>query len=235
MNGLAHDPDRPTAPVQWVVLSAVVGLLAFYYLARADTIGVSSPARAWTAMTGDVLPVWGHFLSAAVLLGVLPLAITFVATGRSPPGLGLGLGRWGEGLVWVAIGVPIAVLAGRLAAADPAMRAVYPLYPQGLERPAAFPGYAVLQMLYYAGWEILFRGVLLFGLKDALGARSANLVQTALSVTAHFGRALPETLSALPAGLVFGGVALRTRSVWYVAVIHWTVGVSMDWFILHGV
>jgi hypothetical protein len=32
---------------------------------------------------------------------------------------------------------------------------------------------------------------------------------------------------------VFGWLGLRLGSVWYVAVIHWVVGVSMDWFILH--
>jgi pimeloyl-ACP methyl ester carboxylesterase len=30
--------------------------------------------------------------------------------------------------------------------------------------------------------------------------------------------------------LLFG---LRTGSIWYIAIIHWTVGISMDWFILY--
>src|SRR5881296_3456592 len=61
---------------------------------------------------------------------------------------------------------------------------------------------------------------------------SPNLVQTALSVTAHFGRALNEACAAGPAGLVFGAIDLRLGSVWYVALLHWLVGVSMDWFIV---
>ena len=66
-----------------------------------------------------------------------------------------------------------------------------------------------------------------------LGGATANVLQTALSVTAHFGRAINETASALPAGLVFGWVDLKLDSIWYVAILHWLVGVSMDWFILH--
>lgn len=62
--------------------------------------------------------------------------------------------------------------------------------------------------------------------------RAANAVQTAVSVTAHFGRALNETFAALPAGLVFGWVTGRIGSMWYIAVIHWVVGVSLDWFTL---
>ncbi len=79
---------------------------------------------------------------------------------------------------------------------------------------------------------MLFRGVLLFGLEDRLGRSSANGVQTVCSVLAHFGRAVNETAAALPAGLVFGWIGLRLRSVWYVALIHWTVGISMDWHIV---
>lgn len=220
---------------EWVVVPAVLGLITFYYFTRADAIGVSSTDRSWTAMTGPPVPAWIHFVSAALLLGALPLLATWLATRRSPRALGIAPGRWREGLLWVAVGVPLAILAGRIAASDATMRAVYPLYPGGLEQPARFWGYAGLQLLYYGAWEVLFRGVLLFGLLDAVGARAANLIQTGLSVTAHFGRALPETLMALPAGLAFGVVALRTRSVWYVALIHWTVGVSMDWFITRGV
>lgn len=229
--------DGPVTTMQttWVLTTGVLALMVFYYLARADTIGVSSAVRPWVPMTGAALPAWGHFAAAALILGVLPLGIACLVTHRSPRALGLGLGRWREGLVWLAAGVPLAIVAGRIAAANPAIRAVYPLYPNGLDRTATFAAYAALQLLFYGAWEALFRGVLLFGLKDPLGGDGpANLMQTGLSVTAHFGRALQETLSALPAGLVFGVIALRTRSVWFVALIHWTVGVSMDWFIIHG-
>lgn len=114
------------------------------------------------------------------------------------------------------------------------MRAVYPLDAGVTAELRSFVPYALLQFLYYGAWEVLFRGVLLFGLVETMGGRAANLSQTALSVTAHFGRALGETLAALPAGFIFGLVTLRVRSIWYIAIIHWTVGVSQDWFILQA-
>ena len=39
---------------------------------------------------------------------------------------------------------------------------------------------------------------------------------------------------ALPAGLLFGWLSLRLGSIWFVAVIHWLTGVSMDWWILNA-
>src|SRR2546430_17196499 len=60
-----------------------------------------------------------------------------------------------------------------------------------------------------------------------MGDRSSNLVQTALSVTAHFGRALNEASAAGPAGLVVGAIDLRVGSIWDVALLHWLLGGRM--------
>ncbi len=222
----------PARRAEALLAVATLALVGFYYVARADTIGVFSPARGWFALTGAPLAPPRHFIAAALLLAVIPLLAARWLTGRSLGELGLGVGRWRAGLAWLAVGIPLAVVAGRIAALSPAMRAVYPLDAALSAEPHAFARYAALQLLYFGSWEVLFRGVLLFGLRSRVGAGPANLVQAALSVTAHFGRALNETVAAAPAGLVFGAVDLRVGSIWYVALVHWVVGVSMDWFIL---
>lgn len=213
-----------------VVLIGVAVLIGFYYFARADIIGVFGVGGSWAPMTGEPLPLARYVVVAALLLGALPALAARRLTGLSWRELGLGLGNWRCGLILVAIGCPLAVLAGRIAAASPAMHAVYPLNPAAAEH--GFAGYAALQFLYFGAWEVLFRGVLLFATRQSFGAAGANVLQTAVSVTAHFGRALDETFAAFPAGLLFGWIGLRLGSMWYVAVLHWMVGVSMDWFIL---
>lgn len=232
--GLTSTPlpaSRARYGTDLLVLSAAVVLLAFYYVARADLIGVSSATRGWVAMTLRAVPSGVHFVAAALLLAVLPVVAARKLTGLSLKELGLGLGNVRAGLLLLLAGTPLAILAGAIGAASPAMRAVYPLFPSAAQ--GGFAGYALTQFLYFGAWEVLFRGVLLFGLRPRLGGATANVLQTALSVTAHFGRAINETAAALPAGLVFGWVGLRLGSIWYVAILHWVVGVSMDWFILH--
>ncbi len=222
-----------TSRPEWLLAGATLLLVAFHYLARADAVGVRGHGAAWFPLTRAPLPPDAHFAVSAVLLGVLPVLLARWVWRIPLRTLGLGLGRRRAGLAWLAVGVPIAVLAGSIGAGAEAVRAVYPLDATLTGAPGAFVSHALRQFLYFGAWEVLFRGVLLFGLRDRLGAGAANLVQTALSVTAHFGRPLDETLAALPAGLLFGAVDLRVGSVWYVAVIHWVVGVSLDWFILH--
>ena len=218
---------------EWLLVIAAAALLVHYYFLRADVVGVYSVARGWHALTGRALPPLFHYLGSGLMLAVLPVLAARWLTGLGFRELGLGLGRWREGLVWLAVGVPLAVAAGMIGAASTGQRAVYPLDPTIAPTLASFAPYALLQFLYYGSWEVLFRAVLLFGLRGPMGDGPANLAQTGVSVTAHFGRSLDETLPSLPAGLVFGWLTLRLRSVWVVALLHWVTGVSQDWFILH--
>jgi membrane protease YdiL (CAAX protease family) len=215
-----------------LLITATACVAVFYYLLRADTVGVYSVSRGWTPLTVPPLGAAGHYLAAALVLGVVPLLAARLLAGIGPRSLGLGAGDWRRGLILVAIGIPVAILAGRIGAASPAMRAVYPLDPAVGSAARAFIPYAIVEFLYYGAWEVLFRGVLLFGLRARVGGPLAVVIQTALSVTAHFGRPLNETFAALPAGLVFGAATLRLRSIWYIAVLHWLVATSMEWAIL---
>jgi membrane protease YdiL (CAAX protease family) len=215
-----------------VLVTAVAALMAMYYFARPDAIGVFSPLRGWRTMTPGTRPPLVHFAASAVLLGLAPVLVARWIGGFTLRELGLGLGSWKRGLVWLAIGVPLAVVAGKIAAGQAAMRAVYPLDPTLAPTLKAFLPYAASGFLYYGAWEVLFRGVLLFGLAAQFGATNANITQSALACTAHFGRAINETFAALPGSALFGIVTLTTRSIWYAAVIHWTVGMSTEWFAL---
>jgi membrane protease YdiL (CAAX protease family) len=215
-----------------LVLVAVVVLVAFHYGARTETLGLWGAGGRPVALTGRPLAYPLHGLAALVLLCLLPLGAAWALTGVRPSALGLGPGARRRGLVWLAVGVPAAVIVARLASGDPAMRAVYPLDP-ALERSwSSFPPHLLGQIAYYVGWETLFRGVLLGGLHRRLGFAGANIVQAALSTLAHFGRPLPETLAALPCGLALGGVARHTQSIWYVTAIHLACGAALDWFLV---
>ena len=231
-SSIAIRKAAPDTRAAWVILVAMMALVQFFYWTRADTIGVTAPGRSWVEMTRQPVSMVTYNLSAGLILGLLPLLCARRFCGLGGRDLGLGLGRPRIGMVWLAIGIPIAVVAAKFSSLQPEMRAVYPLDPGLTSDRGSFLQHAGLQLIYYGGWEILFRGILLYGLKEKFGFASANIIQTALSVVAHFGRPFTETASAIPAGLAFGGIARHTGSVWYVVIIHWVVGVAQDWFIV---
>jgi hypothetical protein len=50
------------------------------------------------------------------------------------------------------------------------------------------------------------------------------------STLLHIGKPWGETSSAIVAGICFGAIALRTRSMLYPLLLHWYVGIATDFF-----
>jgi len=167
-----------------------------------------------------------------LILGAAPAA---AAPALFPDGLrrlGLGLGNVRRGSLLLAAAVPIAIVAGIVGSRSPELALAYPIGHGVTRSLGSFLPHALAYGLYYVGFEFLFRGFLLMGLADRLGATRANLLQTVLAVVAHVGKPGVEIVAAFPASLLFGWITLTTRSIWWAAAIHWVVGVSLDWFLL---
>ena len=148
--------------------------------------------------------------------------------------LGMDPGNWRLGGTLLLVGVPICVLVGYLNAGNESLAAVYPLNHSATLALAVFVPHALFYFLYYLGFEYHFRGFLLLGLQERLGPHAANVMQAGLVTLVHVGKPGIELAAAFPASLLFGWFTLRTGSIWYALVLHWVVGVSLDWFLLAG-
>jgi membrane protease YdiL (CAAX protease family) len=78
---------------------------------------------------------------------------------------------------------------------------------------------------YLFGYELLFRGVLLFPLADELGIWSAIAINVALYSATHIPKGLDETIGAAPLGLVLCLLTLSTGTIWIAFIVH----VFMAW------
>ena len=68
-------------------------------------------------------------------------------------------------------------------------------------------------------------------MRGALGDGNAILVQTLASCLIHIGKPAGEIYGAIVAGLLWGFIVFRARSLWAVLLMHWALGVSLDFFI----
>jgi len=82
-------------------------------------------------------------------------------------------------------------------------------------------------LIYMFGWEFIWRGFLLFGLKEKFGYY-AVLIQMIPFVILHNGKPVLETFGAIAGGLVLGVLAIRTRSIIYGVITHMGVMFSID-------
>ena len=82
-----------------------------------------------------------------------------------------------------------------------------------------------MYLLYYAGYELFFRGLLTLGLAPRIGAFPAVSLSMLVSTAIHLGKPGGEVWGAVLVGFVFGWLALRTRSVFWPFILHAFIGV----------
>ena len=187
----------------------------------------------WALARPGLVGAQASFFVSFACLGLATAMAAPKLIGRRIAALGLGIGNGKTGRWLLLAGLPVALLVGFLSADSPALAAEYPLGPVTRDLGSFIP-HALGYLVYYVGFEFFFRGFLLLGLQERLGARRANLLQSVLAVIIHAGKPVSEVAAAFPGSLVFGWLTLRTGSIWYSVALHWLVGVSLDWYIIGG-
>ncbi len=174
-----------------------------------------------------------EFLMAFLLMAVIPAIIVRVVFKKRLRDYGLGLGDVRYGLAFAAIAAPLLLLSVYIGAASPDIQAEYPLARSAAQSlPLFIAVEAAYVIFYYTSWEFFYRGFMLFGLENHYGALAAILIQTIPSTIVHIGKPPSETFAAIVGGLVFGWLAIRTRSFIYPLILHALVGIGTDLFVL---
>jgi membrane protease YdiL (CAAX protease family) len=227
---LSGENRKPTVILLWAPLVLTTWR---YYGASGLFPGQPASPTAFLGNPAQASELYG-FLSSFVLLGLVSLAIVTLAFGEPLASYGVAIGDWRFGLKALAVTAPVIVLLSALAARAPGFPAQYPLYRGACASASAFLVHATAYLAYYIGFETFFRGFVQFGLRERLGDSYAILVQTALSCLVHIGKPSGEIYGAIIGGLAFGFVAFRSRSLLYVILAHWILGISLDLFICLG-
>jgi uncharacterized protein len=189
-----------------------------------DALPVTGP------LTSDTARVWVYYLATALLFGLLPALVIRFLWKESLADYGLCTGDWKFGLRSVAVLLPLISLLFLLPAASMEdMRATYPVDRAAGESLSRFLLHSTGRLLlFYAAWEFLFRGFLLFGLRRITGDAVAICVQTIPSALWHINYPVGELYMSIAGGLLFGWLALRTRSIVWPLLLHAGIGVVTD-------
>lgn len=174
------------------------------------------------------------FLCSVLLLILVPFILIKFVLKEKISDYGLKKGDFKFGITSFLILFPLIALVMLLPSSRmPQFRAEYPLFALAGKTFSLVFLYELMYGLYYISWEFFFRGYLLFGLKDIFGEWNAILIQTLPSVLMHIGKPDGEILASIAAGILFGKLALRGKSIYYVFLLHWLIGMAMDLFILY--
>jgi membrane protease YdiL (CAAX protease family) len=166
-------------------------------------------------------PDWAGALLYFFLLPVLSIILVLR---RNPLDFGL---RFGSARAWTFYVLLTLIIA---------VPVLYAL--SGVESLQQYYTREQLDLLLYSGtiaiylfsWEFLFRGFMLFGLREKLGEMSI-VVQMIPFVILHFGKPDIEVLSTIFTGLWFGFICYRTNSFWPAFIIHTAINICFIVFV----
>ncbi|MDQ1353233.1 MAG: hypothetical protein QG657_3539 [Acidobacteriota bacterium] len=217
----------------FILLSAPVLLTLYYYHGRAPRFAQYFPALKENSLIDLFNTFWQFGVFFALMFLIPVLFIKFrLKTPLRDFGVSLGDKKFGLALILIAIPFIVAPLI-YIGSRFPDLRAEYPLARILLQRHDLVIWYELAYVIfYYTTWEFFFRGFLLFGLREKYGDMAAIMIQTISSCLIHLGKPESEILGSIVVGILFGVIALRTRSIWYVFAIHAGIGVLTDLFII---
>ena len=172
-----------------------------------------------------------EYTTAFLLMFWVPYFIVRMVFKRKLSEFGFRMGDKRYGFRFVAIALPVLLWAAYVGSSGSTMQAEYPLAKSAMGYLPLFVAVEVFYLIYYVSWEFLFRGFMLFGLERKFGALTAILIQTIPSAIVHIGKPASESFGAIFAGLVFGYLAIRTRSILYPLILHAVVGIGTDVFV----
>lgn len=84
-----------------------------------------------------------------------------------------------------------------------------------------------LYALQFVALEFFFRGFFVHGLAPRLGYAAVFVMIVPYNMI-HYGKPLPEALAAIVGGIVLGTLSLKTKSIWWGALLHITIAATMD-------
>jgi len=217
-----------------LLLSAPVLLTVYRYFTEAQNFMVYFPGLQSTVQS-DVYTYLLEYFSFFLLMLVVPLVISVSFKKASVLKSLLSFSVSRKNLLWALLAVAVLVVPSAYHASSlQSVVAEYPLPRVLLHDQHLLPVYFLgLLFLYYLPWEFFFRGFLLFGLKDRFGTTAAILIQTISSCLVHIGKPAPEILGSIPFGILFGIIAIRTKNLWIVVLIHAALGIFTDIFVIY--
>lgn len=223
---LAQLFDRKHARLWFLLTAAVLLQAGFWYIASPGPALMAFQPR--TLPTGVTTVAW----SLVFLLAVPALLLKVVGIDLKHVGLRIGDARFG--LSAALAGAVIAVPLMYVGSFDKGLEATYPWAGAWVGQSlGTIVLWAMIYGLYYIAFEFFYRGFLQTIVADAWGAPQGIWVQTLAATLIHLGKPMTELIAALPASLIFGALALRSRSVLYSTIIHLVIGLSTDLFVLY--
>ncbi len=179
---------------------------------------------------GSRLQSWGWWFAIQGVTGFLiPVLVLILGFRKKPAMIGLGLGDWKLALTVFAAYMPIVLIGTWILSDGRTFQVEYPHYRGAVDAWSIFAIYHAAFLLYWIGWEYLWRGFMLFGTAHTFGVH-AIFVQALPFALLHVHKPAAELFLSLLGGIVLGALVWRCRSFWVAVPIHAMQMLALDFW-----
>ncbi len=170
-----------------------------------------------------------HYLSVFVFFFLIPAVIIKFIFHKNLREYGLNFFNLKKGIIFIGIVLPILFVSIWVSSFQSPFQMEYPLAKAIIYNRKLFIVMEFFYLLYYVGWEFLFRGFIIFGLKK-YGILVPIAIETSISTILHYTKPGGEIFLALIAGFLLGYYTYKYKTIWFAVLLHWSVGILMDLF-----
>lgn len=213
------------------VVTGLLGFIIFWFAQQSENLKQKFRDR-YSPGKGEANFILFTRYLGGFSMGVLPALFYFIfVPGASFAELGFVLGKndvfpatfWSLGIISVI--VPLVYFNAK----KPKNLLVYPQI-----RTVNWNGKLVRNnflswAVYLLGYELLFRGVLLFPLVAVMGLWPTIAINIALYSATHIPKGLTETIGAIPLSIVLCLLCVHTGSLWPAFLIHLAIAWTNTW------
>jgi membrane protease YdiL (CAAX protease family) len=167
------------------------------------------------------------FVSDFITLFILSVIVIKFILRENLKDYGLQVGELKIGLLFSGAFLIVMITLIWFFSSTPAFSEKYPHLLSTRNSWQEFSIYEAGMLIYMISWEFIWRGFMLFGLKEKFGYYSV-LIQMIPFVILHNGKPVTETFGAIAGGIALGALAFRTNSILYCIIAHSGVMFTID-------
>ena len=211
------------APVLGIGASTLA-FIAYYFVMISDKVGArvgkGHSEEAAQARWIIAQRIWG-----GLVMGITALLVPLFL-GISPAEWGMSFSMNGQSLL-LALGIGVLVVLLNLGrAGQPANLEQYPQIRSREWDLSLLLWSSLGWVIYLLGYELMFRGLLLYSCIDTMGIWPAIAINCAIYSFAHFFKGIGETVGAIPFGIIVCVLTLWTGNFMLAFLIHCSLALS---------
>ncbi|PIQ46960.1 MAG: hypothetical protein COW03_17575 [Cytophagales bacterium CG12_big_fil_rev_8_21_14_0_65_40_12] len=208
-----------------------VGFSIYHFVAVSEKVKANF-VRKYGPTRGHTKAQWFYRYLGSMTIGVIPAIVLLLISGKNPEAYGIAFKNHSTSLAWIfglgAIIIPMNFFNSK----KEKNLAFYPNVREKEWTKAMVAKNAFTWVAYLFGYELMFRGLLLFSTIPLLGEWPAIVLNASFYALVHVPKNLEETIGAIPLGIILCLITITTGTIWVAFFVHITLALSNFFFSL---